>query len=36
MARSAVINTIFFSTFEFIKKRINMLPDPVIDRMPIE
>lgn len=31
MARSCVINTIFFSSFEFIKKRINQLPDPVLD-----
>ena len=34
MARSCVINTIFFSSFEFIKKRINALPDPVIE--PVE
>lgn len=31
MARSCVINTIFFSSFEFIKKRINALPDTVIE-----
>ena len=29
MTRSCLINTIFFSSFELIKKRINMLPDPV-------
>ena len=28
MARSCLINTIFFSSFELIKKRINSLPDP--------
>ncbi|KAL8734947.1 MAG: hypothetical protein Q9181_003015 [Wetmoreana brouardii] len=30
MARSCAINTIFFSSFELIKKRINNLPDPVV------
>ncbi|KAL2051598.1 hypothetical protein ABVK25_008012 [Lepraria finkii] len=34
MARSCVINTIFFSSFEWIKKHINALPDPVIE--PVE
>ena len=29
MARSCLINTIFFSSFEFLKKKINALPDPV-------
>ncbi|KAL8725522.1 MAG: hypothetical protein Q9166_007308 [cf. Caloplaca sp. 2 TL-2023] len=29
MARSCLINTIFFSSFEFLKKKINNLPDPV-------
>ncbi|KAL8712561.1 MAG: hypothetical protein Q9220_003092 [cf. Caloplaca sp. 1 TL-2023] len=29
MARSCMINTIFFSSFEMMKKRINNLPDPV-------
>ncbi|KAL8980182.1 MAG: hypothetical protein Q9177_005949 [Variospora cf. flavescens] len=29
MARSCIINTIFFSSFEFWKKKINSLPDPV-------
>ena len=29
MARSCLINTIFFSSFEFIKKEINALPDEV-------
>ena len=28
MARSCLINTIFFSCFEFVKKRINQLPNP--------
>ena len=31
MARSCLINMIFFSSFEFVKKRINNLPDPVPD-----
>ncbi|MCJ1458872.1 hypothetical protein MMC28_009246 [Mycoblastus sanguinarius] len=31
MARSCTINTIFFSSFEFIKKQINQLPDPVLE-----
>ncbi|KAL8873215.1 MAG: hypothetical protein Q9174_001279 [Haloplaca sp. 1 TL-2023] len=31
MARSCLINTIFFSSFESIKKKINNLPDPVLD-----
>lgn len=30
MARSCLINTIFFSSFELIKKKINSLPDPVV------
>ncbi|KAI4280847.1 MAG: hypothetical protein L6R38_004123 [Xanthoria sp. 2 TBL-2021] len=29
MTRSCLINTIFFSSFEFLKKKINALPDPV-------
>ncbi|KAL8914801.1 MAG: hypothetical protein Q9171_000637 [Xanthocarpia ochracea] len=29
MARSCLINTIFFSSFEFLKKKINALPDLV-------
>ncbi|KAI4094487.1 MAG: hypothetical protein LQ344_002236 [Seirophora lacunosa] len=29
MARSCIINTIFFSSFEFWKKKINSLPDPI-------
>ncbi|KAL8775628.1 MAG: hypothetical protein Q9209_000124 [Squamulea sp. 1 TL-2023] len=29
MARSCLINTIFFSSFEFLKKKINALPDPI-------
>lgn len=29
MARSCLINTIFFSGFESLKKKINNLPDPV-------
>ena len=34
MARSCVTNIVFFSAFEFIKKKINQLPDPVLlDRM---
>ncbi len=28
MARSCLINMIFFSSFEFVKKRINILKDP--------
>ncbi|KAL9035818.1 MAG: hypothetical protein Q9180_004645 [Flavoplaca navasiana] len=28
MTRSCLINTIFFSSFEFLKKKINALPDP--------
>ncbi len=28
MARSCIINAIFFSAFEFIKKRINNFQDP--------
>ena len=31
MTRSCLINTIFFSSFELIKKRINSLPDPAVD-----
>lgn len=31
MARSCTINMIFFSCFEFIKKKINTLPDPVAE-----
>ena len=31
MARSCLINTIFFSSFELMKKRINNLPDPLLD-----
>ena len=31
MARSCVINAIFFSSFELVKKRINGLEDPVGD-----
>ncbi|MCJ1255725.1 hypothetical protein MMC24_003542 [Lignoscripta atroalba] len=29
MARSCIINAIFFSSFEFVKKRINRLEDPL-------
>lgn len=29
MARSCAINTIFFSCFEYVKKRINNMPDPL-------
>ncbi|KAL9129091.1 MAG: hypothetical protein Q9217_002363 [Psora testacea] len=36
MARSCLINTIFFSSFEFIKKRINLLPDPPRAGEPME
>lgn len=30
MARSCLTNIVFFSFFEFIKKKINQLPDPVL------
>ena len=30
MARSCLTNIVFFSSFEFIKKKINQLPDPVL------
>ncbi|MDI1487356.1 MAG: hypothetical protein OHK93_006625 [Ramalina farinacea] len=36
MTRSCLINTIFFSSFEMIKKRINTLPDPISKLEPIE
>ena len=35
MTRSCLINTIFFSSFEFIKKEINMLPDPAAIVEPV-
>lgn len=35
MARSCVINTIFFSSFEWMKKQINNLPDRV-DADPVQ
>ena len=31
MARSCILNAIYFSSFESIKKYINKLPDPVVD-----
>ena len=30
MGRSCLTNIVFFSSFEFIKKKINQLPDPVL------
>ena len=31
MARSCILNAIYFSSFESIKKYINKLPNPVVD-----
>ena len=30
MARSCVLNALYFSSFESIKKYINKLPDPIV------
>ncbi|KAL9119520.1 MAG: hypothetical protein Q9187_003925, partial [Circinaria calcarea] len=35
MARSCLINTIFFSAFEYVKKEINRLEDPIDSRKKI-